>query len=214
MPLFPAIPDPPYLTEADRRWLGESALDALRRHFCLEASADPSVQAGEGQHSVLSRRAGAFVTLYCGSELRGCLGAVAPSEPLQESVARLAVAAATQDRRFDPLTRAEFVSSRLEITILGELVRLPAEPEGLLSGLIPAEHGVQVRAARRSGLLLPQVARRQGWSALELLRQVCCKAGCEPDAWRGPPAEVYGFRASSFEVRSPDLGVRDQAHDT
>jgi AMMECR1 domain-containing protein len=46
--------------------------------------------------------------------------------------------------------------------------------------------------------LLPQVARRLQWDALELLRQVSLKAGLPPTAWREAATEIYGFTASSF----------------
>jgi hypothetical protein len=107
------------------------------------------------------------------------------------------------DRRFEPVRPEEIPEIQVEITVLGTLVRLPAEPQALLQGLQPHEHGVRIRVAEHGGLLLPQVARRLGWSAAELLGQVSLKAGLWRDAWRDPRAEIFGFTASSFEERGP-----------
>ena len=49
----------------------------------------------------LRRSGGAFVSLHDRSgDLRGCVGQLSADRPLRETVARMAVAAATQDGRF------------------------------------------------------------------------------------------------------------------
>jgi uncharacterized protein (TIGR00296 family) len=118
-------------------------------------------------------------------------------------VRRLARAAASLDRRFEPVEPEEIPDLEIEITLLGTLVRLPGAPRTLLEGLDPSEHGVRIRIGDRGGLLLPQVARRFGWSAGDLLGQVSLKAGLWRDAWMDPRAEIFGFRAKSFERRGP-----------
>ena len=57
---------------------------------------------------------GAFVTLRRtrDGELRGCVGQLESSDPLVETVAAMAVAAATRDGRFDPVTAGELASLR------------------------------------------------------------------------------------------------------
>ena len=124
-------------------------------------------------------------------------------EPLREAVPRLALAATCRDLRFQPLAEGELPHLSVEITLLGPLVRLPADPATLIEGLDPQICGVYLRSAESTGLLLPQVARRLGWDALELLEQVSLKAGLERDAWRRPGVEIYGFQARCFEAVKP-----------
>jgi AmmeMemoRadiSam system protein A len=161
-------------------------------------------------------QAGVFVTLFHGDRLRGCLGSARGKDPLWESVPRLAVAAATRDSRFDPLDARELSAIRIEITILGKLTPLPADPAVVLSGLSPLVHGVHLKNGSRTALLLPQVARRLRWGATELLRQLSLKAGLDRDAWREPSAELSAFCARSFGASaSGDLLVgppMDDAH--
>ena len=52
----------------------------------------------------LKENRGAFVTLKKHGELRGCIGRLAADRPLGEVVAEMALAAAFQDPRFNPLT--------------------------------------------------------------------------------------------------------------
>jgi uncharacterized protein (TIGR00296 family) len=122
-------------------------------------------------------------------------------------VARLARAAAGSDRRFPPVERSELPALRLEITCLGAPTALPTDPRVLLAGLRPERHGVWLRSAGKTGLLLPQVAKRCGWTAGELLEQVSLKAGLEESAWRGPGAQLAAFTAHSFAVERPSAAV-------
>ena len=58
-------------------------------------------------------------------------------------------------------------------------------------------HGLFIRKGPRSGLLLPQVAVQNRWTAEEFLEQTCLKAGLNPRAWKGE-TEVLGFEAQVF----------------
>ena len=55
---------------------------------------------------------GAFVTITKHGDLRGCIGNIIGQEPLYETVRDMAVAAASQDPRFTPLTVAELEEIR------------------------------------------------------------------------------------------------------
>ena len=66
--------------------------------------------AGTGPPDVgflLRRLSGAFVTIREDGELRGCIGHLRADRPLYRVVQEMAVAAATEDPRFPPLTREE-----------------------------------------------------------------------------------------------------------
>ncbi len=135
-----------------------------------------------------------FVSLHdAAGELRGCVGTVVPNAPLVALVGRMAVAAATRDPRFAPLTLEDLPGLRLEISVLGPLRPVAA------GDIDPACHGVRIRLGRRSAVLLPQVAARQGWDGPTLLRNLCDKAGLPPDAWRDEHATIDAFTVETVE---------------
>jgi AmmeMemoRadiSam system protein A len=135
---------------------------------------------------------GAFVTLKRRSDhaLRGCIGFVQPDRPLAETVAEAAVAAATQDPRFPPVSRDELSGLEVEVSALS--ATQPIRPEDVQVGV----HGLIVRAQGRSGLLLPQVPQAYGWDREDFLAHTCLKAGLPRGAWRDPACEILAFTAT------------------
>ncbi len=135
----------------------------------------------------LAAERGAFVTLHEGEELRGCIGYPLPVKSLWLTVVEMAVAAASQDFRFEPLRREELGRIRIEISVLGlpRPVDRPAEVE-------VGKHGIIVSKGFHKGLLLPQVPVEQGWDRETFLRHGCLKAGLPADEWRkGVRLEVF-----------------------
>ena len=141
--------------------------------------------------------AGAFVTLRIDGRLRGCVGRVGSERPLDDTVRDAARAAAAEDPRFPALRPAELAHVVIEVSVLGALEPC-AGPEALVIG----RHGVLVEQGGRRGLLLPQVAVEQGWSASTLVSQACAKAGLRPDGWRCG-ATLFRFEAEVFEEDHP-----------
>ncbi len=136
---------------------------------------------------------GLFVTLKAGGQLRGCIGRLGlDPAPLAQQVVRCAIAAATQDPRFSPVQPQELSGLHLEISVLSELFRVTA-PEEIVVG----RDGLQIEAQGRRGLLLPQVAVEQGWDRDTFLKEVCRKAGLQPDAWR--TGRLHRFTAEIFQ---------------
>jgi uncharacterized protein len=147
---------------------------------------------GERPESESLRNPGAaFVTLKHRGRLRGCIGYTEADAPLYRTVQECAVAAATEDPRFPPVTDREAGEIRLEISVLSPLASV--SPEEVSVGV----HGLMIRKGGRRGLLLPQVATEQGWDRVTFLAQVCAKAGLPPDAWKRG-AELYSFTAEVF----------------
>lgn len=139
------------------------------------------------------RPGGAFVSLHHrNGDLRGCVGLLRSEAPLAETVARMAAAAATRDGRFARVSVVELADLLIEISVLSPLRRV--RPEEVEAG----RHGLHLRVRGRSGVLLPQVAVRNGWDREEFLRQTAGKAGLPEDAWRGPEAEIFVFTAEVF----------------
>jgi AmmeMemoRadiSam system protein A len=97
-------------------------------------------------------RAGVFVSLHRGGQLRGCIGTIAPTcATLALEVARNAIQAATQDPRFSPLRRDELADLDVKVDVLHEPERCE------LSDLDPSRYGVIVSSGGRRGLLLPDL---------------------------------------------------------
>jgi AmmeMemoRadiSam system protein A len=139
----------------------------------------------------LGRMSGAFVTLRRkhDRELRGCVGYVEPRYPLAQAVALAAVAAATNDARFDPVTLDELALLALDVSVLGPTFPIAA------SEVVVGRHGLVIEKAGCRGLLLPQVAIEWGWDATTFLEQTCRKAGLPTTAWREPGAALSAFEA-------------------
>lgn len=143
----------------------------------------------------LSFKEGAFVTIHKHGQLCGCIGNIIGSGPLYLTVRDMAVASATQDPRFSPVTKEELKDIDIEISVLSEPQRV-TDVEKIKMGV----HGVIVsRDAYHRGVFLPQVATETGWSKEEFLSQLCAqKAGLPVDAWKDPRVTLEIFTAQVF----------------
>ena len=177
-------------TDAQQRALVEVARSAVTGAIAGGSTFAPAPADLEG----LPEASGAFVTLKRDGQLRGCIGTLECWRPLAEEVARVAVSAAREDPRFDPLRPAELDDLDVEVSVLGPLEAIdPRDPDAIEIG----RHGLVVEQGRRRGLLLPQVATEWGWDREQFLSHTCTKAGLPPDCWRRG-AKVYRFAADVF----------------
>lgn len=177
------------LSHEDGRALLAIARAAIARRLNLPADAPPPPNAA------LCEKRGAFVTLRRreGGELRGCVGFVEARYPLHEAVDRAAELAAFEDSRFDPVQSKELAGLTLDVSVLSPLEPIAAE------GVEVGRHGLMIRYAGRSGLLLPLVPLQFGWDREAFLEHTCSKAGLPKDAWRQPGAELLAFTAEIAE---------------
>ena len=106
----------------------------------------------------LDARGATFVTLTLDDELRGCIGSLRRTRKLGEDVIHNAVAAAFEDPRFPPLSRAEFERIAIEVSLLSEpeFIEFSTEAE-LMQQLRPHQDGLILFAGCRSATFLPQV---------------------------------------------------------
>ena len=138
---------------------------------------------------------GAFVTLRKRGMLKGCIGHIIPVEPLCDTVRNMAIAAATEDPRFSPVSLNEMKDMSIEISVLSIPHRIESADEIELG-----KHGVIVRRGMRQGVFLPQVATETGWDKEAFLEHLCwSKAGLPKDAWKDEDTELYIFTAQLFE---------------
>jgi AmmeMemoRadiSam system protein A len=165
---------------------------ALARHAILAAVHDTPAPDTAHASPVLTQPSGAFVTLHERGRLRGCIGQVESAEPLSDTVAHCAVAAAMEDPRFTPVRPDEIADLEIEISVLSPFA--PIRPEEIEVG----KHGLLVSCGRQRGLLLPQVAVQFQWARERFLQETCRKAGLEPSAWQDPGTRVEAFTAEVF----------------
>lgn len=112
-------------------------------------------------------------------DLRGCIGQVVPTYPLDLAVVRSAIDAALDDPRFPPVEARELPRLSVEVTALSPIV-----PIGSWKEIRVGTHGIVLEKGGRRALFLPQVAVEQGWTLEEALEQLARKAGLEPGEWR------------------------------
>ena len=140
---------------------------------------------------------GAFVTIFCNGELRGCLGRVTSDWPLPDLVRHLAQEVADSDPRFTPVAPHELEDIALEVSVL-----TPEREIRSIDEIELGRHGLIVEQGSRRGLLLPQVPTEHEWDRETFVSETCLKAGLPADAWR------HGARLLVFEAQVFGEGER------
>jgi uncharacterized protein len=156
----------------------------------LEARVRGTRVAESGSKHASQPGQGAFVTIFCNGELRGCLGRVTSDWLLPDLVRHLAQEVADSDPRFTPVDPRELKDIALEVSVL--------TPEREILSIDEIElgrHGLIVEQGSRKGLLLPQVPTEHEWDRETFVSQTCLKAGLPVDAWR------HGARLLVFEAQ-------------
>jgi uncharacterized protein len=160
-----------------------------------------------------SDRMGVFVTLNylnrMGEEkLRGCIGIPLPEKQLFQSVVEAAIAAATSDPRFPPLSKTELPTIIFELSFLTtpQLIQVK-NPMEYYDHIKVGRDGLILEWERGSGILLPQVARELNWDIDEYLSNICHKAGTKPDSWTRPGTKLYKFQAHVYREAEPGGNV-------
>ena len=102
---------------------------------------------------MISRRAGAFVSLHKDGELRGCIGTIFPTtKNLAEEILQNAISACSRDPRFSPVEISELDEIVYSVDVLGEPEKIFSEKD-----LDVKKYGVIVENNGRRGLLLPDL---------------------------------------------------------
>ncbi|MCB0993989.1 MAG: AmmeMemoRadiSam system protein A [Acidimicrobiales bacterium] len=138
-----------------------------------------------------------FVTLRADGQLRGCIGSLVPHRPLVDDVVANAVAAASRDPRFSPVTASELSRLHIEVSVLEPEQPVSARSfEELLALVRPGTDGLTVRAGGHRATLLPAV-----WEQLpdvdRFLDALWRKAGLRPGSWPSG-IEVCRYATVSF----------------
>jgi len=183
------------LTPGERSLLLEQARQAL----VCGVSNVPLDPLNLDDYPIKLRQPGAtFVTLTIDGQLRGCVGALEPYQPLIEDVREHAIAAALQDYRFSPVHPDELENISIEVSRLTSPQPLKYDsPQDLLDKLRPGIDGVLLRDGLRRSTFLPQV-----WEKLPdaqiFLNHLCQKMGAPANLWRKKQLEVYIYQVEEF----------------
>lgn len=191
----------PMISDADGQRLVEVARQAVTQYL-QTGNIHPTI-------SLESPMMGVFVTLHAlsneGEEtLRGCIGYPSGQERLYDGVVRAAIAAATEDPRFETVTLAELATIIFEVSVLTPLERIMVErPVDRKQHVRVGTDGLVIKYKECAGLLLPQVPYEQGWNVDDFLAGICHKAGLPSDKWMDHRAELYRFQALVYKEKSP-----------
>ncbi len=180
----------------ERRWLLRLAHLSIRAAVTGKTLIIPEATAH------LKEPRGAFVTLHENRQLRGCIGMIAAIAALDETVRRMAQAAALEDSRFQPVRADELDSLQLEISVLSPMFEIA--PENVVVG----RHGLMISYGQQRGLLLPQVPVEWGWDRETFLAQTCRKAGLPMDQWKRG-AKLEAFTAEVFAEVKPGDSLKE-----
>jgi MEMO1 family protein len=135
---------------------------------------------------------GAFVTIRKNGELRGCIGHILGDKELGKTVGFMALEAAFNDPRFQPVQAKEIAELEIEISVLTPIKKI-AGPDEIITG----RDGVILSKNGKSAVFLPQVAVEQKWDRAEMLDHLCLKAGLEKGCWK-KGARFQSFQAEVF----------------
>lgn len=183
------------LSDQERKMLLSIARQAIAE--AVNGRKQPAIDLNEMPERL--RQFGAsFVTLTRQGQLRGCIGALEPYQPLADDVREHAAAAALEDFRFPPVQPSELQELEIEISCLS--LPVPLEylgPVDLLEKLRPGIDGVIVNDGFHRATFLPQV-----WEKLpnktEFLSHLCAKMGAPADLWRRKKIRVFTYQVEEF----------------
>ena len=91
----------------------------------------------------------------------------------------MAVAAAFNDYRFQPLRLEELDDIELSLSIIS-IPKAIVKTEEISLGV----HGVIFKYKQAQSVFLPEVPIEQGWGRLDYLQQLSLKANQRPDDWK------------------------------
>ena len=143
---------------------------------------------------------GVFVTLNKDYMLRGCIGYSEPVKPLIDAVIDVAISAAFNDPRFNPVSEEEYEKLDFEVTVLTkpELIAV-ADFKQYFDEIEIGRDGLIIEKGFAKGLLLPQVAVENNFTVEEFLEHTCMKAGISSDSWMDESCDVFKFQGQIFK---------------
>ncbi len=138
----------------------------------------------------MKERAGVFVSLKKRGRLRGCIGTFLPTcRNVAEEVIRNAIAACSEDPRFEPVREEELPFLEYSVDVLSE-----PEPVDDIGELDPKVYGVIVEAPDgRRGLLLPDL------EGVDTVKDQISIASRKAGIFPGEPIRIYRFKVRRYK---------------
>ena len=131
-----------------------------------------------------------------------------PVKKLSRAIVDGAIAAATEDPRFPPVTTKELDDIMFEVTVLTPPMEIDvSDPIEYLSKIKVGRDGLIIRHSFSSGLLLPQVPVEYGWNVEEFLQHTCEKAGLARDTWKNESVKIEKFEGIIFKEETPNGAI-------
>ncbi len=159
-----------------------------------------------------TQKHGIFVTIYHypTKTLRGCIGFPEGGiGEMRKLIVEAAIAAATEDPRFVPVSHLEFEHTVIEISVLSKMERIRGNAEQVKKQVRVGRYGLVIAYGYHKGLLLPIVPVEQRWSVPTFLNEVCVKAGLPEHTWTQGVAELYKFSSQVFREKEPGGAVEE-----
>ena len=136
----------------------------------------------------MKEKAGVFVSIHKGGELRGCIGTFEPSRlSVAEEIIVNAISAATRDPRFESVQEEELKDLDISVDVL-----TPPEPIESKEQLNPKKYGAIVQRGARRGLLLPDL---EGVDTAEQQIDIC---RLKADIMPGEKVRLYRFEVKRY----------------
>jgi len=190
------ITDINQISKEEGQALVELAKESIK--YYLQTGRIPTLS--EVPYENWKKKGASFVTLERKdtNQLRGCIGSIIPFRPLYEDVISNAIAAATKDPRFPPVTLEELPYLRTKVSVLSYPQPLHyTDPQDLLNKITPFEDGLILKLGEYQGTFLPDV-----WEEIpdkqQFLSHLCMKAGLQPDCWIKYHPEIFVYKTVVF----------------
>ncbi len=140
---------------------------------------------------------GAFVSIYVGGQLRGCIGKFTDMDPLID-VVRYTANEVLKDTRFKPVTLEDISNSTIEVSIISEMERIDDTDE-----IEIGKHGIHVRGSGKTGTYLPSVAVDNNWTT-EVFLHKCMHEKANITAEEVSKVKIYKFETDIFKEEKHD----------
>ncbi len=158
-----------------------------------------------------SEPSGVFVTIYHYplNSLRGCIGYIQPVMPLGRALVSVAISAAFEDPRFVPISYSELNDITIEVSVLSEMSELRGTEKQKIDAVKIGRDGLYIEYGIYNGILLPTVPVEEHWDSERFLKEVCIKAGIDPNHWKQSNAKLYTYTAQVFREEEPNGKVAE-----
>jgi AmmeMemoRadiSam system protein A/AmmeMemoRadiSam system protein B len=178
-----------YLTIGDQKNLLNIARESITGY--LAKSIKPKLHQTSFSTN-LKQSAGAFVTLTKQGKLRGCIGSMSTEKPLFKTVREVAISAAVNDSRFEPVSFKDLKDLKIEISVLTPMRKISS-----INEIIIGKHGIFIKKGMKKGTFLPHVPVEHNWTLDEFLGYCSRdKADLDWDGWKD--AEIFVYEAIVF----------------